>query len=161
VGGEEYSTLYVEVRNRNVIMSDEYLGEAKINIAEIGDVAPSDVWLKLFDQSKNKETDIQLHLKVLLRQKMDETSEIEDMCMRLEALIEEEKQTQESLKQHALRHSEDSDFEWKFKTSKRRLKALQNQISELKKRKEKFHQKAQQKFQAKKSNSGGKKGKLR
>jgi hypothetical protein len=33
----------------------------------------------------------------------------------LEALIEEEKQTQESLKQHALRHSEDSDFEWKFK----------------------------------------------
>jgi hypothetical protein len=46
---------------------------------------------------------------------MDEISEVEDTCMRLETLIKEEKQTQESLKQHALRYPEDPDFEWKFK----------------------------------------------
>jgi hypothetical protein len=48
---------------------------------------------------------------------MDEMSEFEDMCMRLEALIEEEKQAQEHLKQLVLCSQENVDMEWKFKVS--------------------------------------------
>lgn len=56
-------------------------------------------------------------------QKMDALSEIEDMLMRLEALLEEEKRHQETLKNYLLTHSAsvEEGVEVEYKVTKQDL----------------------------------------
>jgi len=45
--------LYIELRNRNIITADDYLGECILNCMDLTGLAPTDLWVGVKDKNRN------------------------------------------------------------------------------------------------------------
>jgi hypothetical protein len=140
---EEEHYLYIELRNRNIITADDYLGECVLNCMDLTGLAPTDLWVDVKDKNRNL-TGGKVRLRIYCRHKMDALSEIEDMLMRLEALLEEEKRHHEMLKNYLLTHSGSVEevVEVDYKSTRNRQKALDARLKEVKKQRDEMEAKS-------------------